>query len=145
MTSGKKKKSPTYKKPDAVRSKIMRSVKTKNTKPELIVRRVLREIGFHYRLHVKNLPGTPDIVSRKHKKAIFVNGCFWHGHSCSKGRLPKTNAEFWRDKIDKNINRDKKKEADLQSIEWKVLVLWQCELNDIVQLKKRLHKFLRSE
>lgn len=145
MSQKKKNNQPTYKKPTATRSKIMRSVKTKNTGAELIVRQTLHSMGYRYRLHVKGLSGTPDIVFQKRKKVIFVNGCFWHGHSCAKGRMPKTNAEFWQDKIEKNMRRDRKKEADLESNNWMVLVIWQCELADLDRLRTSLENFLRDE
>jgi DNA mismatch endonuclease (patch repair protein) len=144
MSPKKKKNRPLFKEPSAARSKIMRSVKTKNTGAELIVRRTLHTMGYRYRIHVTGLPGTPDIVFQKRKKVIFVNGCFWHGHSCAKGRMPKTNAEFWKDKIGRNMKRDRKKEVDLESNEWAVLVIWQCELDDIEWLRARLEQFLRK-
>jgi DNA mismatch endonuclease, patch repair protein len=145
MSLNRRNNQPWYKRPTATRSKIMRSVKTKNTGAELIVRRILHSMGYRYRLHVKGLPGTPDIVFKKRKKVIFVNGCFWHGHSCAKGRMPKANAEFWKDKIGKNVKRDRKKEADLASNEWGVLVIWQCELADLDRLRASLGLFLRDK
>ena len=123
----------------------MRSVKSKGTGPEIVVRKVLRDLGFFYRLNVKNLIGTPDIVFRKYRKIILVNGCFWHGHNCKKGRLPKTNLDFWNKKIMKNTDRDKKvlKELELQG--WDILVVWQCETRDTKSLSNMLLNFLVNE
>ena len=128
--------------PSALRSKIMSSVKSKNTGAEMVVRKVLRALGFYYRLHVKNLPGKPDIVFRKLKKIVLVNGCFWHGHSCNKGRLPKSNIAFWKDKIEKNIQRDEKTELELNLLGWKVFIVWQCQTKDIADLANKLNEFL---
>jgi DNA mismatch endonuclease (patch repair protein) len=111
------------------RSEIMSSVKGKNTKPELIVRKFLFSKGFRYRLHDKKLPGKPDIKLSKYKTVIFINGCFWHGHdNCKIYVMPKTNEEFWKEKIDKNIIRDAKNIKELKNLGWKVIILWECEL-----------------
>ena len=107
----------------------MSCIKGKNTKPEEIVRKYLFSQGFRYRKNDKRLPGTPDIVLPKHKTVIFVNGCFWHGHQgCRYFVVPKTNTEFWMNKIDTNRIRDQKKMSELETMGWKVIVTWECEL-----------------
>ena len=112
------------------RSDIMSKISGKETKPEILVRKYLFSQGFRYRKNVRDLPGKPDIVLPKYKAVIFVNGCFWHGHeNCKKSALPTTNTEFWKEKISSNIIRDKKTYAELSDMGYKVLVIWQCELN----------------
>lgn len=119
------------------RSEIMRKVKNKNTTPEIVVRKLLCEMGYrHYRLKSKTLPCHPDIIYPGLRKAIFVNGCFWHGHGCRRGHLPEANHEFWEEKIHGNIVRDQENYANLEAIGWDVLVIWQCEIK--VSNKKRL-------
>ena len=111
------------------RSYNMSCIKGKNTKPEEIVRKYLFSQGFRYRKNDKRLPGTPDIVLPKYKTVIFVNGCFWHGHQgCRYFVVPKTNTEFWMNKIDTNRIRDQKKMSELETMGWKVIVIWECEL-----------------
>lgn len=111
------------------RSYNMSRIKGKETKPEVIVRKYLFSRGFRYRKNVRNLPGTPDIVLPKYKTCIFVNGCFWHGHkACPKFVVPKTNTEFWLNKINANRNRDYKAKSQLISSGWNVLTVWECEL-----------------
>ena len=107
----------------------MSRIKGKNTKPEEIVRKYLFFKGFRYRKNDKRLPGTPDIVLPKYKTAIFVNGCFWHGHkNCRYFVIPKTNTDFWLNKINTNIERDKRKQEALKELGWNVVVVWECEL-----------------
>lgn len=111
------------------RSEIMAKISGKETKPEILVRKYLFSRGFRYRKNVKTLPGKPDIVLPKYKTVIFVNGCFWHGHkNCKKAALPTTNFNFWKEKIDKNIIRDKKNIHDLKKMGYNVIVVWQCTL-----------------
>jgi DNA mismatch endonuclease (patch repair protein) len=113
------------------RSQIMRSIKGMNTMPELLVRQFLFKKGFRFSLHRKNLPGTPDIVLRKYKTIIFVNGCFWHGHlDCSKSSLPKTRIQFWHDKIARNREKDIINEKKLIDLGWNVITVFQCELKN---------------
>ena len=107
----------------------MSHIKSKNTKPEVLVRRFLFANGFRFRLHRKDLPGKPDIVLPKYKTVIFINGCFWHGHSgCKYASIPETNREFWQAKISANIERDKSTFSKLESIGWRVIEIWQCQL-----------------
>jgi len=124
------------------RSLIMGRVKGCNTKPELLVRSLIHRMGYRFRLHCKNLPGKPDIVLARHKKAIFVNGCFWHGHEgCSRATRPSSNKDFWRKKINKNVERDKIKIKKLRKLGWKTLILWQCKLKDMEKLTVKLKRF----
>ena len=109
------------------RHRCMSRIRGRDTKPELVVRRWLWRRGYRYRLYVKALPGRPDIVMRKWRTAIFVNGCFWHGHDCNK-RLPETNAQFWQDKITHNRERDSRNQKLLQAAGWNVIVIWECQL-----------------
>lgn len=112
------------------RSEIMSKVSGRDTKPEMIVRRYLFAHGFRYRKNVKKLPGTPDIVLSKYKTVIFVHGCYWHGHEYRAGKLPTTNVEFWTSKIETNIARDAKVISALESLRWRVIIVWQCELKN---------------
>lgn len=110
------------------RSLMMAGIKAANTKPEMVVRQGLHSLGFRYRLHVKDLPGKPDLVFPKYGAAIFVHGCFWHGHNCALFRWPSSNEEFWQEKIARNQVRDAKTEADLASKGWRILKIWECSL-----------------
>ena len=121
----------------------MRGIRARNTTPELCVRKGLFASGFRYRLHAKNLPGKPDIVLNKYNSLIFVNGCFWHGHKgCKFFRMPKSNLEYWKPKIAKNIENDKKHQKELKALGWKVVVVWECELkkNDAEKTLSKLVK-----
>jgi DNA mismatch endonuclease (patch repair protein) len=124
------------------RSEIMSKVRSKNTKPEETVRKYLFSQGFRYRKNVKKLPGSPDIVLSKYKTVIFVNGCFWHGHDCPKGKLPQTNKEKWQKKIEENKKRDEKNYKLLQEAGWNVIVVWECELKNKKSLKKLYEKLV---
>lgn len=107
----------------------MSNIRSKNTRPEILVRKYLFSQGIRFRVNVKKLPGTPDIVLRKYRTVIFVNGCFWHGHEgCKYYVLPKTNTEFWKEKIEKNKERDLKDRVQLRSMGWHVILLWECQL-----------------
>lgn len=121
------------------RSRIMAANKCRNTKPELATRRLLHSMGFRFRLHRKDLPGCPDIVLPRHHCVIFVNGCFWHQHeNCSLATKPATRPDFWRAKFDRNVNRDRENYAKLVVLGWHVIVVWECELRDLVTLKQQL-------
>jgi DNA mismatch endonuclease (patch repair protein) len=123
----------------------MSRVRGKDTKPEFIVRSLLHKMGYRYRLYRKDLPGKPDIVLPKHKKVIFVHGCFWHGHEvCSRSKRPTTNQEFWREKLDKNIERDKEVVNALYHSGWDVLTVWSCEVKNMTTLKNKLLSFLEG-
>jgi len=124
------------------RSEIMRAVGTKNTGAEMTVRRLLHAKGYRYRLHRRDLPGSPDIVFPKFRSVVFVHGCFWHGHECSKGRLPKSRLEYWEAKVESNRMRDRKNIEALRKLGWAVEVVWQCELLDILELTEKLDRFL---
>lgn len=120
----------------------MQAVKTANTGPEIVVRRLVFSLGYRYRLHRKDLPGKPDMVFVSRRKVIFIHGCFWHGHGCEKGRLPKSRLEYWGPKVEANQARDRRDQAALIDAGWQVLTLWQCELKDSVALTSRLRAFL---
>lgn len=106
----------------------MAKISGKDTKPEIAIRKALHAKGLRYRKNVSNLPGKPDIVLKKYRTVIFINGCFWHGHNCRKSALPKTNSDFWKDKIQKNILRDSKNIQELEVNGWQVITIWGCEI-----------------
>ena len=125
------------------RSRIMRSVKGRDTGPEMIVRRLTHKMGYRFRLHRADLPGNPDLVFPSRRAAVFVNGCFWHGHGCKRGaRTPKTNTEYWTAKIARNLERDKEHRSRLKSLKWRSLVLWECQLKDERRLRAKIRRFL---
>lgn len=127
----------------ATRSKMMAGIKSKNTRPEMLVRRFLHAKGFRYRLHSRNLPGAPDLVLPKHKVVIFVHGCFWHQHSaCKYATNPSTNVEKWAAKFRGNIDRDARNTATLIASGWRVIIVWECELRNAAQTRLN---FLISE
>jgi DNA mismatch endonuclease (patch repair protein) len=111
------------------RSRIMSSVRSKDTRPELFVRRSLHAAGYRFRLHRNDLPGRPDVVLPRFRTAVFVNGCFWHGDGCKRGRRPASNAAFWAEKIDRNISRDRSSAAALEAEGWRAVTIWECRLN----------------
>lgn len=121
----------------------MSKVKGKNTAPELLVRKAAHHLGYRFRLHRKDLPGTPDLVFPRFRVAIFVHGCFWHGHkSCSKGRPPKSKLDYWGPKLRDNTKRDRRNLAQLRVLGWKAFVIWQCETIDAAHIEKRLRDIL---
>ncbi|MBX3589458.1 MAG: DNA mismatch endonuclease Vsr [Burkholderiaceae bacterium] len=124
------------------RSRMMAAVHGANTAPELYVRGQLFAAGFRFRLHVGGLPGRPDIVLPRYRTAVFVHGCFWHGHSCGRGKRPATNAAFWNTKLDANIRRDRRIRAALKTAGWRSIVIWQCDLR---RATARLIKSLNVE
>ena len=127
------------------RSERMSRIRSRDTKPEMRVRRLVHGLGYRYRLHAKDLPGRPDLVFRPRRKVIFVHGCFWHRHEgCSRNRTPKSpeRHSFWRDKLDGNARRDRLNEATLQRIGWEILVIWECETKDLDPLVERVRAFL---
>lgn len=109
---------------------MMSGVRSKDTKPELTIRRKLHVIGFRYRLHVKNMPGTPDLVLPKYNTVIFVNGCFWHQHpGCAKATIPTTRADWWEEKLNSNVDRDRKIKHELVEMGWNVITVWECDIS----------------
>ena len=131
--------------PPEKRSAVMRRVKGKNTTPELAVRRALTRLGARYRLHRKDLPGKPDIVLPGRRLALFIHGCFWHGHDCARGaRVPKQNRDYWIGKVDRNRTRDVKSREALAALGWRVETIWECDLKDAAALEARLKALLSS-
>ena len=127
------------------RSKIMSKISGKETKPEILVRKFLFANGFRFRKNVKKLPGTPDIVLPKYKTVIFVHGCFWHGHEkCKYSKRPETKKEFWKNKIEGNIKRDRKNINELKKLGWKVITIWQCEIRNKLQQKNKLEIIINN-
>ncbi|ODT58591.1 MAG: very short patch repair endonuclease [Phenylobacterium sp. SCN 69-14] len=128
------------------RSAVMRRVKGRDTSPELKVRRALTALGARYRLNRKDLPGSPDIVMAGRRLAIFVHGCFWHGHDCARGsRVPKANREYWTAKVAGNVARDARAAADLAAAGWRVETIWECDLKDAAALTARLQGLLAND
>lgn len=127
------------------RSRRMALVRSVDTKPEMIVRRLVHGMGFRYRLHCRDLPGTPDLVFRSRRAVIFVHGCFWHRHAgCALARMPKSRVRFWKKKLEGNKERDGRKIAALRAGKWRVLVVWECELKKTEVLARRLSRFLEG-
>jgi DNA mismatch endonuclease (patch repair protein) len=127
------------------RSYCMSRIRGIDTKPEMIVRSLVHQIGYRYSLHKQDLPGQPDIVLTRHCKIIFVHGCFWHMHTCRHGKVfPKTHNRYWPSKRQGNLERDRKNIKELKNLGWKVLVIWECQTKDAEKLTQRLSKFLTS-
>ena len=125
------------------RSAVMRRVKGRNTTPEMTVRRALTGLGARYRLHRKDLPGSPDIVMPGRRLALFVHGCFWHGHDCARGaRVPKANRDYWVGKVARNRVRDEASRIALEAAGWRVETIWECELKDAADLRHRLARLI---
>ena len=121
----------------------MASIGSRDTAPELAVRRLLHRLGYRFRLHRMDLPGTPDICFLSRRKVVFVHGCFWHRHDgCRRTTTPKTRTSFWKEKFDKNVQRDRGKLTDLNQLGWEVMVVWECETYDVKSLTPRLLKFI---
>lgn len=129
----------------ATRSRMMSRIRSKDTKPEMIVRRMLHGMGYRYRLHARELPGKPDIVFTGRRVAIFVHGCFWHNHrepACKLGKMPKSRPEFWKPKLAGNRDRDARNVQELEALGWSVVTVWQCEIADMRRLQARLTQAL---
>lgn len=125
------------------RSSVMRAVKSRDTGPEMKVRRLVHRLGFRYRLYRKDLPGKPDLVFPSKRRVILVHGCFWHGHECARGsRVPVGNREYWIEKIRRNKARDATVVINLRDHGWSPLIIWECELRNVADLEKRIRKFL---
>lgn len=121
----------------------MARVHSRNTEPEMMVRRLVHSMGYRYRLHAKDLPGKPDLVFRSREKVVFIHGCFWHRHSeCALARLPKSRQDFWLPKLDANRQRDARNECALRNAGWGVLTIWECELGDMTKIKTIIRGFL---
>jgi DNA mismatch endonuclease (patch repair protein) len=121
----------------------MQAVKSKDTAPEILIRRALHAKGFRFRLHRKDLPGRPDLTFPSRRKVIFVHGCFWHGHNCARGsRVPKSNRDYWIAKIAGNKARDERNQIALETAGWSVLTIWECETRDVVQMIEKTAKLL---
>jgi DNA mismatch endonuclease (patch repair protein) len=120
------------------RSEIMASIASRDTKPELRVRSVLHRMGFRFRLHNKELPGKPDIVLPKWRIIVLVHGCFWHGHNCCEGHLPKSNTAYWAPKLERNKRRDAENAKALAALNWKAIVIWECQTYSSKSIEKRL-------
>lgn len=127
-----------------VRSRMMAAVPQKHSKPELVVRRMIHAMGYRYRLHQHDLPGSPDIVLPRLRKAIFVHGCFWHRHGCRRTTTPSSNRRFWEEKFDENRKRDRRARRKLRQDGWMVLTVWECQIPKPEQLARRLGTFLSS-
>lgn len=122
----------------------MRAVKSHDTGPEIKVRRLVYALGYRYRLYNKDLPGKPDLVFARKRRVVFVHGCFWHGHHCSRGnRLPKTNASYWSAKIERNRKRDASVMEALKNDGWSTLIIWECQLSNMNGLAKRIRRFFK--
>lgn len=127
----------------AERSEVMARVRSKDTKPEVQVRRLVHSLGYRFRLHCTDLPGHPDIVFRGIRKVIFVNGCFWHRHAgCALARLPKSRLDFWLPKLENNRKRDQRVRRALYRDGWKVMIIWECQVKNTERLEKRIRRFL---
>lgn len=125
------------------RSRVMRAVKSVDTKPEMVVRRLTHNLGYRYRLHRADLPGKPDLVFLSRRKVIFVHGCFWHGHDCARGaRSPVNNSDYWKQKIDRNRARDREALSKLAAANWQALVIWECQIRDRAALADKITAFL---
>ncbi|MDH4099796.1 MAG: very short patch repair endonuclease [Nitrospirota bacterium] len=121
----------------------MSRVRSADTGPELVVRRIVHAMGYRYRLHNDKLPGRPDLVFAGRQSVIFVHGCFWHQHGCAQYRMPRTRKSFWEPKLEKNVKRDNEVHSALRAMGWRVLIIWECETKDTVLLKKHIRKFLK--
>jgi len=122
------------------RSRCMSKIRSKNTTPEIIVRKTVHSMGYRYRVYRKDLPGKPDLVFPRMNKVIFVHGCFWHGHKCK--YLPKSNVKFWKNKTNTNKERDKRNKHEIKKLGWDVLIVWECQTKNLDELRRKLHAFL---
>jgi len=121
----------------------MRAVHSEGTKPEMIIRRMVHRLGYRYRLHVRSLPGAPDLVFSSRRKVIFVHGCFWHRHNCPNGRsMPASRTSYWQPKLENNKRRDIRNRRALRKFGWAILVIWECQLRDCEKLEQRIMAFL---
>jgi len=127
------------------RSEIMARVRSKNSRPEMAIRKLVFAQGYRYRLHARTLPGCPDLVFRPSRKIIFVHGCFWHRHAnCTLARIPKSRVAFWTTKLEGNRQRDERNKRALARKGWKVLIIWECQLKNVLRLETRIRRFLNA-
>ena len=127
------------------RSEIMSNIRAKGTKPEMTVRRLIHSMGYRYRLHRADLPGTPDLVFPSRRKLIFVHGCFWHQHKrCGAARIPKSNRDYWEAKLNRNVARDRAHQSQLRRLGWQVLVIWECDIRTGKNLTGEIERFLNG-
>jgi DNA mismatch endonuclease, patch repair protein len=124
--------------PTEQRSLNMAAVRSRNTTPEIAVRSMLHSLGLRFRLHQSSLPGSPDVVLKKHGAVVLVHGCFWHGHSCPRGALPASRQEFWLPKLEGNQRRDLRQVKELRALGWRVLTVWECETRNPAKLRRRM-------
>lgn len=131
------------------RSRMMSGIQGKNTKPELTIRNLLHKEGFRYRLYDKILPGKPDLVLKKYRVVIFINGCFWHRHDCKLFKWPKTREEFWKEKLNKNAQNDALNQKKLSELGWRICIVWECSIRgadkDLVAVKDKIVKWILSD
>lgn len=131
--------------PKNVRSKVMSRIRSRDTKPEKLVRSIMHSLGFRFRLYDKNMPGRPDLVLKKYQTAVFVNGCFWHQHpGCKKSVVPKSNRAYWLPKLAKNVDRDKKNIEIIENQGWRCLILWECETKNHESLQIKIQTFMNK-
>jgi len=131
-------------KPTKARSRIMRAIKSRDTRPELALRSLAHRLGYRFRVHRNDLPGKPDVVFPAKRKVIFMHGCFWHSHDCGQGpRVPARNRDYWKAKLARNRARDRVVMKSLVKLGWKAIVFWECELQDLVHVASKLRRFLR--
>jgi DNA mismatch endonuclease (patch repair protein) len=132
--------------PQDKRSEVMSKIRSKDTKPEIFLRSNLHNLGYRFRIHRKDLPGKPDIILPRYNTIIYVHGCFWHYHKdCKEGKIPETNSNFWKEKLYKNVERDKHNQLACEKLGWKVFVAWECEIENninelIIQIKQKLNE-----
>lgn len=125
------------------RSERMRKIRSHDTKPEIVIRKLIHHMGYRYRIHVKDLPGTPDIVFSSRRKIIFVHGCFWHMHeACRDGKIPGSRKEYWEPKLFRTRARDEKHQVELANSGWATLIIWECELSDLTRVELKIKDFL---
>jgi DNA mismatch endonuclease, patch repair protein len=124
------------------RSERMSKIQSSDTKPEILIRKLIFNMGYRYRLYDPDLPGHPDIVFKKRRKLIFINGCFWHQHGCNYYRMPKSRKDFWGLKLKRNVERDKEVITKLKYLGWKILVIWECQTKNIQDIRKKIKYFL---
>ena len=124
----------------------MSRIRSRDTKPEVVVRSLLHGMGYRFRLHRRDLPGRPDIVLPRHKMVVFVNGCFWHRHEgCRYAYFPKSRADFWMEKFRDNVERDRRQQEELRALDWKVVTIWECETRDQENLRKQILQRLEPQ